>query len=264
MHFYIFGHIWLAAFFLMFFGWVVSLLRKRAEIVDVLCTIGTALAGIWCSIVLEGDTARRMVLGGVFGLWGLRLSLHLFKDRFLATYEDGRYKDLREEWGNSANSKFFLFFQLQAFLIPVLATTAFSVASNSRPLSWIDSIAIIIMLLSILGETVSDRQLARFKIERKNNSDPANSICRVGLWNWSRHPNYFFEWTFWLTFPVLALGSPYFFLVFISPVLMFYLIRYVTGVPPTEDRMLKSRGDIFLKYQAEVSAFIPLPPKVKN
>ena len=264
MHFIIFGQIAFSASILMFVGWIVSVVRKRAEIVDVLWTLGTAFAGIWCALELDGDLNRRIILALMFGIWGFRLSAHLYKDRVLAKFEDGRYKDLRAEWAGAANAKFFLFFQLQAFLIPVLATTAFSVATNLRSLEWYDSIAILIMSVAIFGEMLSDRQLSQFKNTQKNNLAPNNSICRVGLWNWSRHPNYFFEWLFWISFPVLAYGSPYFLFSLISPILMFYLIRYVTGIPPTENRMLQSRGDIFKKYQAEVSAFIPLPPRVKN
>jgi steroid 5-alpha reductase family enzyme len=64
--------------------------------------------------------------------------------------------------------------------------------------------AIAVFALSIIGEAIADRQLARFR------SDPANrgEVCRVGLWRYSRHPNYFFEWLHWFAYPLLAIGRP--------------------------------------------------------
>jgi steroid 5-alpha reductase family enzyme len=111
---------------------------------------------------------------------------------------------------------------------------------------------------SVIGEGVADAQLRRFK------ADPANrgTVCRVGLWSWSRHPNYFFDWLVWCAFVLLALGSPWGWVTIVSPALMLYFLLRVTGIPATEAHALRSRGAAYARYQREVSAFIPWPPTI--
>jgi steroid 5-alpha reductase family enzyme len=96
-------------------------------------------------------------------------------------------------------------------------------------------------------------------------ADPANrgKVIEIGLWAWSRHPNYFFQWLGWLAYPVIALdpARPVTWLSLAAPAVMYGLLRYVSGVPPLEQAMLKSRGDLFRDYQRRVSVFFPLPPK---
>jgi steroid 5-alpha reductase family enzyme len=105
----------------------------------------------------------------------------------------------------------------------------------------------------LLGESLADRQLARFR------ADPANKgkICQIGLWNYSRHPNYFFEWLVWVGYAVFALGSPWGWLGFIAPALMLHFLLNVTGIPMTEELSLKSKGDAYREYQRTTSAFVP-------
>ena len=241
----------------MVVGWIIAILRKRAEIVDVFWSLGTGAAGVWCAYCLSGNEARRWIVAGLFGLWGVRLGTHLFIDRFLGKEEDGRYQDLRRSWGASVNSKFFIFFQIQAFLIPFLATAAFAVATNDRPLAWYDFLSLFVAGVAIAGEAIADRQLRAFK---KNVSPGKTSgrLCDRGLWGVSRHPNYFFEWLYWMSFPILAWGGKYFLLVLLSPTLIYYLINYVTGIPPVEARMLEKGGKAFLDYQKRVNAFWPV------
>ena len=96
-------------------------------------------------------------------------------------------------------------------------------------------------------------------------ADPANNgkVCDVGLWRLSRHPNYFFEWLGWLAYPMIAidLGGAYpgGWLAILAPMLMYYLLVHVSGIPPLEEHMLKSRGEAFRDYQRRVNAFWPIP-----
>jgi steroid 5-alpha reductase family enzyme len=109
----------------------------------------------------------------------------------------------------------------------------------------------------VLGEWTADRQLARFR------ADPANrgKTCRAGLWRSSRHPNYFFQSLFWWTFVLLSVGAPHAWLTLISPLIILFLILKVTGIPPTEERALQSRGEDYRAYQRTTSAFIPWFPR---
>ena len=114
-----------------------------------------------------------------------------------------------------------------------------------------------------LGLTIrrlADAQLHRFK------QDPANKgkTCQVGLWHYSRHPNFFFEWLIWVSYALYAMGSPSGAWGWLSPALMLYFVTKVTGIPATEAQALRSRGDEYRKYQQTTSAFFPWPPKKQH
>jgi steroid 5-alpha reductase family enzyme len=104
---------------------------------------------------------------------------------------------------------------------------------------------------------LADWQLAAFKRAPEN----ANRVCDVGLWRYSRHPNYFFEWMIWIAFAVFALPSPFGWLGMVGPVSILWLLLRVTGIPMTEAQSLRSRGDDYRRYQNSTSAFLPLPRK---
>lgn len=104
---------------------------------------------------------------------------------------------------------------------------------------------------------MSDEQLHGFKANPKNKG----RTCNVGLWQYSRHPNYFFEWLVWVAFFVYALGSPWGWAAVISPVIMYVLMIYVSGVPLAEHQALESRGDDYRRYQQVTSMFFPWPKK---
>jgi steroid 5-alpha reductase family enzyme len=110
-----------------------------------------------------------------------------------------------------------------------------------------------IWLIALTGEAIADWQLDQFK------KDPANKgkVCNKGLWNYSRHPNYFFEWLIWVGYFVFALASPYGFIAIISPAIILYLLLNVTGIPATEEQSVRSKGDLYKEYQRTTSAFVP-------
>jgi len=88
-------------------------------------------------------------------------------------------------------------------------------------------------------------------------------VCDIGLWRWSRHPNYFFEWLFWLAYPLIAIDlagyNPYGWLALLAPICMYWVLVYVSGIPPLEEHMLRSRGETFRAYQLRTRAFFPFP-----
>ncbi len=132
------------------------------------------------------------------------------------------------------------------------------VAFNTRPApdGW-SVAAVIVWLAAVGGESLADRQLARFR------ADPMNrgKACRAGLWRYSRHPNYFFEWTHWWTYVLLAVGSPYWFLAIWGPAVMLLFLLAITGIPPTEAKAVEVLGDEYRAYQKTTSAFVPWFPK---
>jgi steroid 5-alpha reductase family enzyme len=144
--------------------------------------------------------------------------------------------------------------------VSALLCLAVALAAHAPgPLGVRDLSAVLIMAVAVGGESLADRQLTAFKTA----PHAKGAICEDGLWGWSRHPNYFFEWLGWLAYPVIALApsQPLSWATLIAPAIMFLVLRWGTGVPPLEASMLKSRGAAFRAYQGRVSAFFPLPPK---
>jgi steroid 5-alpha reductase family enzyme len=238
---------------------------NNAGWVDVFWTFGLGLVGLVVSLTpipgTDGLTERQMLIAAMVVFWSLRLGLHLAV-RVANHDEDVRYNSFRKDWGADFQRRIFWFLQIQAVAAILLAIAILLAVRNPapgiRPLDWLGAL---ILLGSIGGEGIADAQLARFK------ADPANKggVCNVGLWRWSRHPNYFFEWALWLGFAVMAvdLTGAYLWglLAFVAPAFMYWLLVYVSGIPPLETLMLKSRGKRYSDYQASTSAFFPLPPR---
>ena len=249
---------WLVMAAVMLGLWLVQRRSRDAGVVDVGWAWGVgALAVAWAALA-DGLPERRLLVALLAGLWAARLGWHVLSDRVLAGPEDGRYARMREEWGESFDRRMLFFFQLQAVLAVVFALPALVAATVDRPhLGLLDAVGAAVWLTAIGGEWLADRQLARHK------ADPANRgrTCRRGLWRYSRHPNYFFEWLHWWAYAVIAVGSPWWWVPVAAALLMLVLILFVTGVPPTERRALESRGDDYRRYQQETSVFVPWFPK---
>ncbi|KRG67737.1 membrane protein [Stenotrophomonas terrae] len=244
------------AIVLMGLGWLWHRRHRNIGIVDVLWALGLAMSAVLLALLGDGAWLPRIALGVLAGLWGSRLALHLWH-RVRSEEEDGRYRYLREHW-QGHQGKISGFFMAQAMLILLFALPFIAVALNPNPhmRAWVVAAAAV-WLLSVAGETLADRQLARFR------ADPANRgrTCRDGLWRYSRHPNYFFEWLHWFTYVLLAVGSPLWWLAWAGPVLMYLFLRYLSGIPFTEKQALRSRGDDYRTYQRSTPMFFPWIPK---
>lgn len=253
---------WGIAAALMLVLWLVQERTKDAGVVDVGWAAGLGLLAAFhaaraASVPLE----RRLLVGGLAGAWALRLAVHLLRDRVLGKPEDGRYQTLRASWGAKVDVFFLFFFQAQALLDAILAVP-FQVAlqAPAAPFALQDYAGAAVWLVAVGGESLADRQLARFRARPESKG----KTCREGLWRFSRHPNYFFEWLHWWSYPILAWGAPWWALTLTAPALMLFFLLRVTGIPATEAQALKSRGDDYRDYQATTSAFVPWFPKKKG
>lgn len=229
---------------------------------DVGWTFATGAAGVAYALwpTSAGTTPRQWLCAGLIALWSLRLGVHLARRVSAAPAEDARYARFRQQWGAAFQRRMFGFLQTQAIAGALLALAVLAAARNPAPeLGWRDFAGVALMLGAILGETLADAQLARWK------RDPVNrgGVCEAGLWGWSRHPNYFFEWLVWLAWPLIAIapGHPWGWSALIGPAFMLLLLTRLSGLPPLEAAMLRSRGDAWRDYQQRVSAFVPLPPR---
>ena len=249
------GCLWLLAAVMMTFGWLWQRPRSNAGIVDVLWASGVGGSAVLFALLGDGATWPRVLLALLGGAWGARLAVYLW-GRVRGEPEDGRYRNLREHWqGNQFY--FFVFFQFQAFLIVLFSLPFLAVARSVRGFSpWL-LLAVLIWLISVIGESIADRQLARFRGKPENRG----RTCRDGLWRYSRHPNYFFEWMHWFAYVVLAVGSPIAWLAWAGPLVMYIFLRWISGIPYTESHALRSRGDDYRDYQRRTSMLFPWFPK---
>jgi steroid 5-alpha reductase family enzyme len=237
--------------------WLIYRRTRVAAIVDVGWVVSAAaIASLYAAI--GGRDPRQWLLAAMIAVWAGRLAIYLLRDRVVAGREDGRYETLRERWGAAAEAKFFVFFQAQAVAATTLSLPALLVAADpGRPIGAVEIAAVVLWISALVGESVADRQLERFKAT----PDARGRTCRVGLWRYSRHPNYFFEWLVWAAYALFALRAPWGLSGASAPLIMLYLMLRVTGIPPTEAQALRSRGDDYRDYQRTTSAFFPWFPR---
>jgi len=207
----------------------------------------------------SGWSMRQLVIAALASAWSVRLGSHLYKRVFAhGAEEDSRYAQLRKDWKNNFGPMMFGFFQLQAISVVILAFPFLFPAYNpATGFNIVEMIGTAIVVLSLCGESLADGQLAAFRRHEENKG----KVCNIGLWRYSRHPNYFFEWMIWVGFGVFALGSAYGGIGLIAPAAIYYLLRYRTGVPMAEESSLKSKGDAFREYQATTNVFFPGPTR---
>lgn len=250
---------------LMAGAWVVQQRTGNSGWVDTIWTFSVGLVGaagaLW---PVEGGapSARQWLVAAFVAAWSLRLGTHIAA-RTAKISDDPRYAAFAQEWGIRAPGRMFLFLQNQALGSIPLAFAIFVAAHfPGEGLRVQDYLGALVLLLGIAGEAVADTQLKQFR-ERRGGQ---GLVCDVGLWRWSRHPNYFFEWLGWLAYPVIAispnypLSYPWGWATLLAPAFMYWILVYVTGIPPLEAQMLRSRGERYRDYQSRTSIFFPLPP----
>jgi len=247
----------------MFVLWLLGLRYHNFSYVDIGWSGNFAVLGAFYAVLSPGYPWRRALIATMFAVHGLRLGWHLGK-RIIGEPEEGRYVQLRKEWGASGNLnlKFLGFFEFQAalnaFLALPLLIACFNREPRIHPLEWL---GLALFVLGLIGESAADAQLAAFK----RNPATRGGVCDVGLWRYSRHPNYFFEWLIWIAYAIFALASPHGWIALAMPVLMLHFLLNVTGVKATEEQALRSKGERYRLYQARTSGFIPwMPRKVRS
>ena len=251
-------------------SWLTQKLTHNTGWVDVFWSYGMGLSGAAVALIpVNADTVnalpvspvRRWIVAVMIGLWALRLGTYVAR-RVARSPEDVRYRDLRKKWGGSFPGQAVRFRAHPGRRRRVFAVAPYLAARPQRyEIGVQDILAILIWVVALGGETLADRQMARFKADPKNHG----RICDTGLWAWSRHPNYFFEWVVWFAYPMMAISTddPVSWLSLIAPAVMFGVLRFGTGVPPLEKSMAASRGKAFDDYKAKTSTFLLLPPRKK-
>lgn len=256
---------WLMAFALvipvvMMSGvWLLARVLDNAGIVDIFWSYGFIPVAAVCAVLGGGDVTRSFLLVLMVTIWAARLGTYLlFRVARHHPEEDGRYAALRRQFPGHTWAMFLGFFQAQAILIALLGVPFVLVFINRVPgLGIFEYAGMVLWLAGMAGESLADAQLNRFR------ADPSNKgkTCRAGLWNYSRHPNYFCEWLIWVGYFVYALGSPGGWVAVYAPALMYFFLTRVTGIKATEEHALRSRGEDYRQYQRTTNAFFPWFPR---
>ena len=237
--------------------WYLQVRIRDASHVDVAWAVLIACCAIAYALLADGDVGHRVLAAALASIWGFRLGGYLLFNRVLGKEEDGRYQELRRRWSPHANRNFFVFFQAQALFVVFFSLPfAFISLESESGFDTLVWIGIGVWAIGNVGTIVSDRQLAQWR------TNPANtrSTARGGLWGWSRHPNYFFEWVNWCGIALVASASAWGWIAWLVPAGLLYLLFKVTGIPETEAQALRSRED-YAEYQRTTSVFVPLPPR---
>lgn len=268
-----------ALLLLMTTVWCVSLVRDDVSIVDNMWGIALLSAGLvymfsadatWTNA--DGFTRPVLVLG-LLSIWALRLAIYLtYRSR--GRGEDKRYRAMRERRGPGFRwASLAVVFWLQAFLawvisLPLLVAiqassqTSLGSASNIGVFgnfNLVDVAGVLLFAVGFIFETVGDWQLVRFK----SNPVTARTVCDIGLWRYTRHPNYFGEALLWWGFWCFAIATTFGLWTVVSPVLMTFLLLRVSGVRLLESSLLNENANYYA-YTLRTSAFIPWFPKTPN
>lgn len=233
--------------------WAISVRIHNYGLVDVAFSYGVVLLAPMYAWFAPGEPLRKWTMTAIGAAWSLRLGTYILL-RVLRHHpaEDVRYQTLRARWPGPLG--FLWFFELQAVLVVVFSLPFLFVSFNeASAISRWEIAGLTLAIVGVLGETWADLQMQKFK------HDSANSgrVCDVGLWRYSRHPNYFFESLVWCGFFGAAVASPWGWVTISCPVLMLYFLFKVTGIPLTEEYAVKRRGDAYREYQRTTSAFVP-------
>lgn len=247
----------------MITAWATVVRTGNGGWIDVFWTFGTGVAGAIAALTpWDGAPSWRQILvAGLVAVWALRLGSYI-AIRVASGAEDARYTALKAEWGPRFTRNLFGLAIVQApatlLLCASVAAAALRPGGDLRPT---DTLGAALLLAAIVGEGVADGQMKRFKAHKANHG----KVMDQGLWSWSRHPNYVFEWLGWLAYPVIALDLsgrwPAGWAALIAPIVMFLILTRLTGVPPLEAAMVRAKGQAYRDYQQRVGAFFPRPPK---
>ncbi len=257
------ARLWLFLAGAMSVAWLIDQRTGNSGWIDVSWTCAMGLAGLISAtgfFDVGSMTPRQWLVTALVTVWTARLAGHI-ANRTLRISDDPRYKKLREDWGPAAPNKMFWLLQAQAALSVPMALAIALAAWNPAPVpQTLDFVALAILAAGLAGSALADWQLSRFKRDHRQDG----RVCDLGLWAWSRHPNYFFEWLIWLGVSLLAIDQQNIWswnlVALAGPACMFWLLRFVSGVPPLEQHMLAKYGERYRRYQQTTSTFFPQPP----
>lgn len=239
--------------------------KSNNSIIDIGYGLGfiiTSILVVYLTYILDPISQYSLLITTLICIWGSRLSYRIYrknKDK----PEDFRYAAWRTVWEQRGKFYFFVRSYLQIFVlqgiiisIVLLPLSISLLAKMTLPLNiWICG-GLVIWFIGFLFEVIGDYQLDTFI---KNTDPHKGTIMKTGLWKYSRHPNYFGESSMWWGLALIAYGSTGVYIAFISPILITFLLLFVSGIPMLEKRW--AGNEEWEIYKKKTSAFIPFPPR---
>ena len=253
----------------------------RLAYVDIGWPMGLALIGFLNLYFGEGYVWRVRIVSFIYLFIGLRMglgALQLWQKGYMKK-EFPRYQYQRRRWERAGKTNIPLAMQIDALVqglanATFLALPAFIIGANTNPtFSRVEIVGLVLWGMAYAFESIADAQKIRF-LRKMSGLGEKRKVCDVGLWQYSRHPNYFGEWMVWNalvlasvpSWLVLAEREPLAIwlllglgLLFVSR-LMYLSLVYLTGAVPSEYYSLQKRPD-YKAYTERVNMFFPGRPK---
>lgn len=238
--------------------WVVSLRLENSSVAEVAWGPAILVIGLTYYFTSDGGgSIRAYVTLALLALWAARLSVHLGM-RTRLQGEDFRYVKWRDDydpWWLVSYFKVFLFQAVAAWLVSL--PIYFAVVSPApASLTLTDYFGILLVVCGLAIETLGDEQLRRFRANRANRG----KVLDTGLWQYTRHPNYFGEAVLWWGFGLISLatgGVP----GLVGSAILTYLLIYVSGIRLLEATLIEKPG--YIQYVGRTPGLVPLPPQVR-
>ncbi len=226
-------------------------------------TVAPAVTAVWMAVGPgTGGNATRQLLVIVFvGLWALRLTANWVRSWEGMKHEDWRYVDFRAQWGR--------WYWLGSFaaihLFPTIMTFAGSLpmwpaTSSKAPLGPLDFVAVAVTCGATLLQGIADEQMRRFRADQAAKGE-SGAICEVGLWRWSRHPNYFGECLFWVGVWLFGVAADPGSAWWTSVGFVAILAMFVFGTIPLMEKRSLRRRPSYASTQRRISMLVPWPPR---
>jgi steroid 5-alpha reductase family enzyme len=244
------------AFVIQWVAFIPAYLKQTETFYDLMGSITYLLVTLTAVLLSPSVDARVLLLLVIISVWAIRLGSFLFR-RIRAAGEDRRFRELKRSF-----FRFLLTWTLQGLWVTFSLAAALAAITSSVRVDF-GIFALVGFLVWLLGfgiEVIADWQKSRFRAATENKG----KFINVGLWSWSRHPNYFGEIVLWIgvaiiTLPVLRGWG---WLTLISPLFIIILLTRISGVP-----MLEARADEkwsgqpeYEAYKARTAVLIPQPP----
>lgn len=226
----------LLIWFYMTSWYLLSLVKKRNDIADIAWGLGFILVALLNFIF--NPISKLLISLILISIWGIRLASHIYQ-RNKNKKEDYRYQQFK-------SSPYFKVYLTQGFFMWLISLPVINSVGNLKLFNYL---GILIWLIGFYFESTADKQLKNFI----NNPKNKGRIMQSGLWNYSRHPNYFGEVTMWWGIWLLNLNQNWW--TIIGPLTITFLILKVSGVPLLEAKYKDNQE--FQDYQKRVSVFIP-------
>ena len=236
--------------------------KKDNSIIDIAYGLGFIFTAY--SLTIYKYTSSNMsvytfIILFLITIWGTRLSYRIFKKNH-GKPDDFRYKTWREEWSSKGKLYYVVRSYLQIFVLQgIVISVVLLPFTLSIPLSSLISpllyIGLLVWLTGFFFEAVGDKQLDNFIL----NPEKKTTIMQTGLWKYTRHPNYFGESSMWWGIAIISIAGGAPIIVILSPLLITYLLLFVSGIPMLEKKW--EGVPEWEVYKQKTSAFLPLPPK---